>query len=59
MPLWPDVGQLLGLGRSATYEAARRGAIPVLRFGRRTVVPTAALRRLLELDVDDHSTSFA
>ena len=28
MPLWPDVGQILGLGRSATYDAAARGEIP-------------------------------
>ncbi len=43
-------GQLLGLGRSAAYEAARRGELPVLRFGRRLVVPTAAVLRLLGLD---------
>jgi hypothetical protein len=50
MDLWPEVGQLLHLGRSATYDAARRGDIPTLRLGRRVVVPTAALRRLLALD---------
>lgn len=47
--LWPDAGQLLGLGRSATYEAARRGEIPTLRFGRAVRVPTAALHQLLGL----------
>lgn len=50
MQLWPEVGQLLGLGRAATYEAARRGDIPIIRFGRRIIVPTAALRRLLGVD---------
>jgi hypothetical protein len=50
MRLWPETGQLLGLSRSATYEAAGRGEIPVLKFGRRSVVPTAALRRLLKMD---------
>jgi excisionase family DNA binding protein len=48
--LWPEVGQLLGLSRSSTYEAAQRGEIPTLAFGRRLVVPTAALRRLLQVD---------
>jgi excisionase family DNA binding protein len=50
MRLWPEVGELLGLGRASTYECARRGEIPVLRLGRRVVVPTAALRRLLQIE---------
>lgn len=49
-PLWPDVGRVLGLGRSATYAAAQRGEIPTLRIGGRRVVPTALLRRMLGLD---------
>jgi excisionase family DNA binding protein len=40
-------GRLLGLGRSASYEAVRRAELPVLRFGRRMVVPTARLLALL------------
>jgi excisionase family DNA binding protein len=50
MRLWPEVGRVLGLSRASTYEAARRGDIPAIRFGRRIVVPTAALRRMLGLD---------
>jgi len=50
MRLWPEVGNLLGLSRSTTYEAARRGEIPTIRFGRRIIVPTAALRRMVGLD---------
>lgn len=45
-----DAGRELGLGRSAAYEAASRGEIPTISFGRRKVVPTASLRRLLALD---------
>jgi excisionase family DNA binding protein len=37
----------LGLGRSAAYEAIRRGEIPIIRFGRRIVVPRTALERML------------
>lgn len=55
MTLWPETGKLLGLGRSAVYDAARRGEIPTLRFGSRLVVPTAALRRMLAIDVDEES----
>lgn len=45
----PEAGRLLGLGRNAAYEAAQRGEIPTLRFGRRLVVPISALEKLLDL----------
>jgi hypothetical protein len=48
--LWPTAGKAVGLGRSATYDAAERGDIPTIRLGRRILVPTPALRRLLQLD---------
>ena len=44
----PDAGRRLGLGRDASYEAARRGGIPTLRFGRFQRVPVVALNRMLE-----------
>ncbi len=47
-PLWPDTGHQIGLGKNATYEAARRGDIPTIRIGGRILVPKAALDRLLE-----------
>lgn len=50
MTIWPEAGQALGLSRSATYDAANRGDIPTIRIGRRILVPTAALRRMLQLD---------
>lgn len=34
---------ILRLGRSAIYEAIRRGDIPSVRIGRRVLVPKAAL----------------
>ena len=43
-----EAAALLGVGKSAAYEAARRGEIPVIRIGRRLVVPKAALQRLLQ-----------
>jgi len=48
IPLWPNAGQALGLSRNATYDAAKRGEIPTIRFGKLIKVPTAALRRMLE-----------
>jgi excisionase family DNA binding protein len=42
-----DAGKMLGLSRATAYEAARAGSIPVIRIGRRVLVPMAALDRLL------------
>jgi excisionase family DNA binding protein len=34
-----EAAKILGLGRSAAYEAARRGQLPTRRLGRRIVIP--------------------
>jgi hypothetical protein len=45
-------GSILGLSRTQSYEAVKAGRfpVPVVAVGRRLVVPTAPLRRLLEMD---------
>jgi excisionase family DNA binding protein len=43
----PEAGRLLGLGRNAAYEAAKRGDIPTLRMGRRLLVPKIPFHRML------------
>lgn len=45
-------GRWCRLSRSAAYAAVQRGEVPVLRFGRRILVPVAAARRQLGLDVE-------
>ncbi|MCH9000580.1 MAG: helix-turn-helix domain-containing protein [Proteobacteria bacterium] len=44
----PEAGRRLGIGRNAAYEAAARGEIPMIRIGRRMLVPRAAFERMLE-----------
>jgi hypothetical protein len=45
----PEAGRrYFDLGRNASYEAARRGDIPVIRIGRLLRVPVVALERKLE-----------
>jgi hypothetical protein len=45
----PKAGrQYYGIGRNASYAAAKRGEIPVLRIGKLLRVPIAALERMLE-----------
>jgi excisionase family DNA binding protein len=43
----PEAGKQLGLGKNASYAAAARGEIPVLRFGSRLRVPVVAFERML------------
>ena len=44
----PAAGRkFFGIGKSASYEAARRGQIPTIRIGRRLFVPIAALEAML------------
>jgi len=38
-----EAAVILGLGRSAAYEATRRGEIPSRRLGRRIVIPVPLL----------------
>ncbi len=50
----PEAGRdYFELGRNASYEAAKRGEIPVIKVGRKLRVPIVALERLLN-DAVDH-----
>ena len=42
-----EAAQLLGISRAFAYELAAKGEIPIVRFGRRIVVPKAQLLALL------------
>jgi hypothetical protein len=43
----PEAERLLGLGRNAAYDAAKRGDIPTLRIGRLLLVPKIPFHRML------------
>ena len=45
----PEAGKrYFGMGRNASYDAARRGDFPTIRIGRLLRVPIVALDRMLE-----------
>lgn len=47
----PEAGRMLGLSRAAAYRAAQTGYLPTIEVSeRRRMVPTAALRLLLQVD---------
>lgn len=41
-------GELLGIGRRTAYRAAATGELPTVRIGRRLLVPTTRLMRMLD-----------
>lgn len=41
-------GELLGLSRNSAYAAAKNGQLPVLKIGKRYLVPLRALEAMLE-----------
>jgi prophage regulatory protein len=43
-----EVAEMLGIGRSKTYELMAAGELPVVRVGRCVRVPAAAVRRWVE-----------
>jgi len=44
----PEAAKLLGISRGLCYERVKTGDIPVIKIGRRLLVPKRALEKLLE-----------
>ena len=42
-----EAGRILGISRGLAYEMAKQNRLPIIRLGRRMVVPKAALERML------------
>ena len=47
-----EAGELLGISRAFAYELVARGELPVIRLGRRIVVPKAALLAMVDLTLE-------
>ncbi len=45
-----EVAKLLGISRNLAYEATRTGKIPVIKFGKRVLIPRKPLEELFGLD---------
>ena len=50
----PQAGAVLGIGRTAAYQAAHTGEIPTIRIGNRIVVPLPAFERMLQQTPTDN-----
>lgn len=48
-----EAASLFGVAQSTIYDAVRRGELPVIRIGRRKLLPTAALMTMVGLQAID------
>ena len=48
-----EAARVLGIGRGLAYELAREGRIPVVRLGRRVLVPRSGLEAMLRAAIRD------
>jgi hypothetical protein len=46
----PEAGRICGISRNAAYRAAATGELPTIRIGRRLLVPTVQLLRMLGVE---------
>lgn len=51
-----EAAELLGISCGLAYEMARCGKLPVVRFGRRLLVPKVALQQMLNPPQDTSSS---
>ena len=51
----PEAAELLGFSRNFGYELARTGQIPILRFGKRMLVPKAAFDKMLGVSQENEA----
>ena len=47
----PEAAAMLGVSRNFGYELVRQGQLPVIRLGKRLLIPRAALEKMLERGV--------
>jgi len=44
----PEAAAMLGLSRNFAYELVKQKQLPVIRFGKRILIPRVALEKMLE-----------
>lgn len=47
----PEVAKLLGISRNFGYELVKQRKLPVIKFGKRLLIPRVALEKMLEKSV--------
>jgi excisionase family DNA binding protein len=54
----PEAAEMLGISRNFAYELVKQGQLPVIRFGKRLLIPRVALQKRLEESVTQCNSIF-
>jgi len=54
----PEAAEKLGISRNFAYELVKQGQLPVIRFGKRLLIPRVALAKRLEEGVTQCNSIF-
>jgi excisionase family DNA binding protein len=49
----PEAAEMLGISRDFGYELVKQGKLPVIRFGKRLLIPRLGLEKMLEKGVQN------
>ena len=49
----PEAAEMLGLSRNFAYELVKQKQLPVIKFGKRLLIPRIALEKMLEKGVPE------
>ena len=49
----PEAAAMLGLSRNFTYELVKQKQLPVIKFGKRLLIPRVALEKMLEKNASE------
>jgi excisionase family DNA binding protein len=49
----PEAAAMLGISRNFAYELVKKGQLPVIKFGKRLLIPRVALEKMLEKGVPE------
>ncbi len=46
-----EAAQMIGVSRNYAYELVRQGQLPVIKFGKRLLIPRVQLEKMLDKEV--------
>ena len=49
----PEAAKMLGISRNFAYELVKQKQLPVIKFGKRLLIPRVALEKMLEKGVPE------
>lgn len=47
----PEAAEMLGISRNFAYELVKQKQLPVVKFGKRLLIPRIALEKILEIGI--------